>query len=123
MNCKPPLTGNHDRLGWIALLFPLAALGLAVLLPIPLLSVGWDWAALLSWAVGCLALPASVVLAIIVAVRSWRDRPSRRNRALGGLVLGLLLSALCVLALIELNRKSAAMERFLEEATLEKKSP
>jgi len=115
MNDPPPL--HHDRPGWLALLIPLAAFGLAALVPIPLLSVGWDAAAMLSWKMGFVALPASVIFAIIVAVRSWRDRPSRRNRALGGLVVGLLLCAFCVLAVIEVNRKYAAAEKRLKQAT------
>jgi Na+/proline symporter len=113
MNVNPTI--NQDRLGWLALLLPVAAFGLAALVPIPLLSVGWDAAAMLFWMLGLIALHASVILAIILAVRSWRDRPSRRNRALGGLVVGLLLSAFCVLALMKLNRESAALERRLEQ--------
>lgn len=111
MNDHPTL--HQDRPGWLALLLPLAAFGLAALVPIPLSSVGWDAAAMLSGTLGFIALPASVIFAIIVAVRSWRDRPSRRNRALGGMVVGLLLSAFCVLALIEVNRKYAAAEKRL----------
>ena len=114
MNVNPTI--NQDRLGWLALLLPVAAFGLAALVPLPLLSVGWDAAAMLSWMLGLIDLPASVILAIIVSVRSWRDRPSRRNRALGGLLVGLLLSAFCVLALMELNRISAALEKHLEQA-------
>ena len=73
--------------------------------------------------VGLIALPVSMILAIIVAVRSWRDRPSRRNRALVGALVGLLLTGFCLLALMEVNRKTAAMERLLEEAAMEGKSP
>lgn len=117
MNSQSSFAKDPDRPGWFALLMPLVAFGFAAILPMPFLSVGWDWVALLSWALGCIALPASVVLSIIVAVRSWRDRPSRRNRALGGLFVGLVLNAFCLLALIELNRISAALEKHLEQAT------
>lgn len=123
MNCQLSLASNHDRPGRVALLFPLAAFGLAALVPIPLLSVGWDWAAMLSWMMGFISLPASVIFAIIVAVRSWRDRPSRRNRAPGGLFIGLVLSAFRVLALMKLNRISAALEKHPEQAAMEDAPP
>lgn len=116
MNSQSSFAKDPDRPGWFALLLPWVAFGFAAILPIPFLSVGWDWVALLFWGLGCIALPASVVVAIIVVVRSWRDRPSRRNRALGGLVVGLVLNAVCVLALIKLNRISAALEKHLEQA-------
>jgi hypothetical protein len=117
MNSQSSLAKDPDRPGWFALLLPLVAFGFAAILPVPFLSVGLDWVALVSWALGCIALPASLVISVIVAVRSWRDRPSRRNRALGGLVVGLVLNAVCVLVLIELNRISAALEKHVEQAT------
>ena len=116
MNSQSSLANDPDRPGWFALFLPLVAFGFASILPIPLSGVGWGSAAQFSSTVGVMALPASVLLAMVVAFRSWRDRPSRRNRALGGLLLGLLLSTFFVLALIEVNRKTAALQQHLEEA-------
>jgi hypothetical protein len=85
MNDQSSPASDHDRSGWGVLSFPLAAFGLGALVPIVFMGLGWVAAASITSMLGLIALPASAVYAIVVAIRSWRDRPSLRNRALGDL--------------------------------------
>lgn len=106
---------NADRVGFTALMLPLAAVALYALSVIPIFA-GFPMLGLVLMGISILLLFLSIPINATLVFLGRRTHPPRRVQALVGLLVGIMLSVALFAALRVVHLKSEAILQQLREA-------
>jgi 4-amino-4-deoxy-L-arabinose transferase-like glycosyltransferase len=113
---------NADRVGFTALMLPLAAMALYALSVISLFA-GFPMLGLVSMGIGILLLLLSIPINATLVFLGRRTYPHRRVQALVGLLVGIMLSVALLVAMRAAHLKKEAISQQFRESEVEKGNP